>query len=361
VTINQATGQPDPADDGPVHFTIHFTEPVNGFTDADVTLSGTAGATTAVVTNRHDQMEYDVAVSGMTGRGTVIATVAAYVATDAAGNANTASTADDNSVTYSPPPTEVIYITTAGPGGTARNTDGSTVAYTKGDILKWNGEAWTMWFRGTATGLPASADIFAFDVDDDGTGSVWLALSAAKTVVPGLGRVSANEIFYFDGQRFSRFFDGSDVGLKTSGERINGLEVLPGTLSPIGNGCLHYLLISTVAGGGVPVGATNVNFTGEDVLGFCMTSVGDTTAGQWHLVFEGQSHGLQKNNNRGLSANADATTLYFTAKLPFQAIPAGAIFAWDGTAFSGPLWLPANHGITRQVDGIDVAKLGITN
>ena len=36
----------------------------------------------------------------MTGNGTVIASVAAGVAHDAAGNANTASTSTDNSVTY---------------------------------------------------------------------------------------------------------------------------------------------------------------------------------------------------------------------------------------------------------------------
>ena len=36
----------------------------------------------------------------MTGDGTVIATIAAGVASDAAGNANTASTSADNTVTY---------------------------------------------------------------------------------------------------------------------------------------------------------------------------------------------------------------------------------------------------------------------
>src|SRR5207247_2156889 len=41
-----------------------------------------------------------VSVSGMTGPGTVIATVGAGVAHDAAANANTASTSTDNTVTY---------------------------------------------------------------------------------------------------------------------------------------------------------------------------------------------------------------------------------------------------------------------
>jgi hypothetical protein len=48
---------------------------------------------------------YNVAVSGMTTGGTVIASIAATVAHDAAGNGNTASTSTDNTVTYTP----VVY------------------------------------------------------------------------------------------------------------------------------------------------------------------------------------------------------------------------------------------------------------
>ena len=61
-----------------------------------MTLSGTAGATTAVVTG--SGTTYNVAVSGMTGSGTVIASIAAGKAHDSAGNANTASTSTDNTV-----------------------------------------------------------------------------------------------------------------------------------------------------------------------------------------------------------------------------------------------------------------------
>lgn len=78
-----------------------FSEPVSDFTDADVMLGGTAGATSAVVTNSSgDHTTYNVAVGGMTTSGTVIATIDAGVAHDAAGNANVASTSTDNTVTY---------------------------------------------------------------------------------------------------------------------------------------------------------------------------------------------------------------------------------------------------------------------
>ena len=108
----------------------------------------------------------------------------------------------------------------------------------------------------------------------------------------------------------------------------------------------------------MPVGSGNVNFTGEDVLGFCMTSMGTNTAGTWHVVFEGQSQGLQKNNNLGLSANANASTLYFTVKSNFTGdgglIRPSQLFSFSNGVFSGPLWRAADHGLTQQVDGIDV-------
>jgi VCBS repeat-containing protein len=108
VTINQASGQADPTTDSPIHFTAVFSEPVTDFTDSDVILSGTAGATTADVTESapNDGTTYDVAVSGMTPDGTVIASIPANAAKDIALNGNTASTSTDNIVTFtdnSPP------------------------------------------------------------------------------------------------------------------------------------------------------------------------------------------------------------------------------------------------------------------
>jgi subtilisin-like proprotein convertase family protein len=108
VTINQASSQADPTSTSPIHFTAVFTEPVTGFSDADVTLSGTAGATTAVVTEiaPNDGTTYDVAVSGMTTIGTVIASIPANAAQeDFSLNGNPASTSTDNTVTFNAAPT----------------------------------------------------------------------------------------------------------------------------------------------------------------------------------------------------------------------------------------------------------------
>jgi hypothetical protein len=101
VTINQASGQVDPTSTSPVNFTVVFSESVSDFATGDVSLTGTAGATTGTVTG--SGTTYNVAVSGMTGSGTVIVSLAAGVAHDAAGNASAASTSTDHTVTYAPP------------------------------------------------------------------------------------------------------------------------------------------------------------------------------------------------------------------------------------------------------------------
>src|SRR5205809_639667 len=108
VTLTQAACQADPTSASPINFSAVFSEPVSGFTGTDVTIGGTAGGT-KTVTVSGGPSTYTVAVSGMTTGGTVIATIAAGVANDAAGNLNTASTSTDNSVIFTPPATTPPY------------------------------------------------------------------------------------------------------------------------------------------------------------------------------------------------------------------------------------------------------------
>jgi Bacterial Ig domain/Bacterial Ig-like domain len=126
VTINQAAGQADPTNASPVNFTVVFSESVTGFTSADITFTGTAGATTATVTG--SGATYNVAVSGMAGNGTVRPTIAAGSAADAAGNGNTASTSTDNTVTYTDTTPPTVTINQA--AGQADPTNASPVNFT---------------------------------------------------------------------------------------------------------------------------------------------------------------------------------------------------------------------------------------
>jgi len=104
-TVEQAVGQIDPAPLGSaVVFTVTFSEDVTDFTAEDVLLSGTAGATTAVVTGSGST--YTVTVTGMTDPGTVIATVLEGGAFDRVGNRSSASVSVDNVVTVGDDPVE---------------------------------------------------------------------------------------------------------------------------------------------------------------------------------------------------------------------------------------------------------------
>ena len=96
-----------------VHFTAAFTEPVTGFEARDVALAGSAGATTAVLSG--GPAVYDVAVSGMTAAGTVIATIPAGAAVNGLGNPSTASTSTDNSIAWLPAPAPPPPPPVAGP------------------------------------------------------------------------------------------------------------------------------------------------------------------------------------------------------------------------------------------------------
>lgn len=115
VTINQATGQSDPTTVGPINFTVVFSEPVTGFTSADVTLSGSAGATTAGITEiaPNNGTTFNVAVSGMTTAGTVIATIPADAVLNSSNIGNTASSSTDNTITYIAPTAPTVTINKA--------------------------------------------------------------------------------------------------------------------------------------------------------------------------------------------------------------------------------------------------------
>ena len=126
VTINQAAAQADPTSASPVNFTVVFTAVTNDFATGDVTLSGSAGATSAIVTG--SGTNYNVAVSGMTASGTVIASIAAGVAYNASGTPNNVATSKDNTVTFEITRPTVTFDLRAGSDFGASNSDNLTNA-----------------------------------------------------------------------------------------------------------------------------------------------------------------------------------------------------------------------------------------
>jgi hypothetical protein len=181
VSINQAPGQADPTNVSPINFTVAFSEPVSGFGAAGVTITGTAGGT-KTVTVTGGPSTYNVAVSGMTN-GTVIATIAAFVARDAAQNGNTASTSTDNTVTFSTVATRF------------ENTDPS-IAYIDGSTSSgvapdwWHGSRSREWSGDTASfnRAPGARATFTFT----GTWVRWIGFRAPWA---GIGRVFLDGAF----------------------------------------------------------------------------------------------------------------------------------------------------------------------
>ena len=99
VTINQASGQIDPTNASPILFTVVFSEPVTGFTQSDVSISGSAGGPLAASVSGGGA-SYTVSVTGMSSPGTVVASIPAATVTDLAGNPNGASTSTSDNRIY---------------------------------------------------------------------------------------------------------------------------------------------------------------------------------------------------------------------------------------------------------------------
>jgi VCBS repeat-containing protein len=96
------------------------------------------------------------------------------------------------------------------------------------------------------------------------------------------------------GFEYSLFFDGSDVGLTTANEDIDAFDILP-------NGSI---VLSTVGAFSVP-GPSGISISGggEDLLLFTPSRLGSSTAGVWHLYFDGSDVGLT-NANENIDAVA---------------------------------------------------------
>jgi large repetitive protein len=105
-TIDLAPGQNDPAYFSPIYFSVNFSEIVTGFESEDVILSGTALATTAIVSGSGSS--YQVSVSGMSAEGTVTLTIPEGICTDLAGNTNSITQIIHNTVTFMVNGPEVI-------------------------------------------------------------------------------------------------------------------------------------------------------------------------------------------------------------------------------------------------------------
>ena len=169
-----------------ITFTADFSRDVSPITAGDITVEGTANGGTLTVTNIQtvDASTYTFDVADIASDGTVIASIAAGVTTDSAGNSNTAST--QVTVTVDTTDLTATVTTTAG-DNTNLDTVPFTVTFNKAvqdfvlvDITVTgtvNGSA------PVASNLAGSGAQYTFDVvrgSSDGTVTVSIAADVAK-------------------------------------------------------------------------------------------------------------------------------------------------------------------------------------
>jgi hypothetical protein len=160
------------------------------------------------------------------------------------------------------------------------------------DILKFDGQNWSLFFDGSDVSV-GNRDLFAFSIVDADT--ILMAFDANVTV-NGIA-ATPQDILRFDATSlggvtagtFSLYLDGSDVGLSTSAESIDALSLLPG----------GRLLISTTGNPSLPGLTTGRD---EDVLAFTPTSLGEATSGTWSMYFDGSDVGLADTGDEDIDA-----------------------------------------------------------
>jgi hypothetical protein len=174
------------------------------------------------------------------------------------------------------PSGNLLYTSFASNGGVGG------VSFADEDILKFDGVTWSLFFDGSDVGL-GSADVFAFHVLDQD--SLLLAFTASVTVggqayVPtDIVRFDATSLGANTAGTFSLYFNGIDVGLDTTSENIDALDILSD----------GRILISTTGNPTVP-GLSGL--ADEDILTFTPTTLGTTTSGTWTWYFDGSDVAL---------------------------------------------------------------------
>ena len=233
---------------------------------------------TPTATNTATPTNTPTATPTHTATPTATNTVVPPTATNTAVPPTATNTPVPPTATPTPPPGgDLIYVSSS-TNGTAGG-----VSFADEDILSYNTSSgvWLMVFDGSDVGV--TGDVNAFDFLSDG--SILLSFDASVSV-SGLGTVSASDIVRFTPTSlgantvgsFSWYFDGSDVGLSTSAETIDGVALLDD----------GRIVVSTT--GSFSVSGASGN--DEDLVVFTATSLGSTTNGTWALYFDGSDVGL---------------------------------------------------------------------
>jgi len=291
------------------------------------------------------------------------------------------STAVSPSHTYTAAGTYTVSLTVTGPGGsntltrtnyiTATAPAGGPLHYLSfststalpvvgtvddDDVVSYDPStnAWALYFDGSDVGLSAT-DIDAFEVRANG--SLILSFDSATFSVPGLTggpsgtTVEDSDLILFTptstgattSGSFSFLLDGSDLGLTTSNEDIDGVD-------EVGNA----LRISTLG----TFSVTGASGEDEDVLNLANPVFGSASGGTWSLYFDGSDVGFSTTVDEDLDAVeflANGNLLFST--LGTYSAAGGAGESEDASSFAGTFG-STTSGTAGLV--LDLSALGIS-
>lgn len=194
------------------------------------------------------------------------------------------------------------------------------INYDAGDVLRYRrcANQWDMFLDMSNVGVTGNTAGFAIELGTS-YGQYSLMSFAAKTSVPGLGMVPPQDIVWFYSTDvgndtagvFSKAIDGSDVGLTTANEAIDGIMI-----GESGN-----LLISLSGAGAVPKVS---GVADEDLLRFRASQFGSVTKGKWDLYFDGSDVGLAGADIAGVWKQGNTNDYYLAFDAPISGSGANA-------------------------------------
>ncbi len=241
------------------------------------------------------------------------------------GDGDQAATSRPVTVVDQPP--VVLYLSLAN-GGTL---GGLSVA--NEDVVAFDGTTFSLHFDGSDVGVSSfTLDAFAVVSPTE----VLLSFTSSGSV-PGVpGTVDDSDVLRFTATSlgpttagtFSLYLDASDVGLSTSDEDVDAIELLA-------NG---HLLVSTT-GSFTVTGASGAD---EDLIEFTPTSLGDVTAGTWSMYFDGSDVGLSTSS----SEDVDAAAVDASGRLHLSTVGGFAVSGVSGAGEDVFVFTPATLGGT---------------
>ena len=229
------------------------------------------------------------------------------------------------------------------------------VNYSPGDIVVYDGptDTWSLFFDGSDVGL--SKPINEFEIMSDG--SLLMALNGTNNLS---GPGGAFKLLMQDVARFrpstsstgdntagtwELYFDGSDVGLSTSAEKIDALALR-------NDGAL---LISTMGKASV----SGVTGQDEDLLAFRATATGSNTAGNWALALDGsQMAGMNTEDVTAAWVDTAAGIRYLAVMDDFNVNGVSGdnrtILAVTSTYAVSIFWNAADAGFPGPIDALEI-------